>query len=400
MKNGAQVAPFYMENLIVDKNKRYEISSPSGDPWIETDILAFKTPVSKSFTLTVDNLVSANATTTLNVGLFGITDWPDEINPAPDHHVKVALNNIEVADLSADGVVNMTVNAALNAGALINGNNTVKVTVVGDTPFDYDMVAQDRYGVTYPRAFVARNGSLIFEGTGAAFRVDGLTSSSPVVYRVEGSKITQMTALKIAGSTGNFNVTFRGLTTAAKYVVVSAVALPPATPVKPLVNIKTGSAQLLVVSHPNFISGIQPLVDARKAQGYTVKVVDVNDIYAQFSHSNFDPLAIRDYIRFAAANLGTQYVLLVGGDTYDYHNYLGLGSISFIPTLYTRTHELANYSASDPLFTDFERRLLARSRSRSFAGQNNGRFIFCGPEDAAISKCGALAHGRSGSRSR
>ena len=49
------------------------------------------------------------------------------------------------------------------------------------------MVALDSYSVTYPRRFVARNGRLSFTAAGAAFTVDGLTSSQVSVYRVDGN---------------------------------------------------------------------------------------------------------------------------------------------------------------------------------------------------------------------
>ncbi|NIP50827.1 MAG: hypothetical protein GWN81_16125, partial [Phycisphaerae bacterium] len=65
---------------------------------------------------------------------------------------------------------------------------------------------------------------------------------------------------------------------------------------------------------------------------FAVKIVDVEDIYAQYNHGIFDPEPIRDYIKHSAANTGTQYVLLVGADTYDYKKYLNPNSISFIPT--------------------------------------------------------------------
>ena len=111
-------------------------------------------------------------------------------------------------------------------------------------------------------------------------------------------------------------------------------------------------AEYLVISHPAFIDGLQPLIEAREAQGLTVNVVDVNDIYAGYSFGVFDPQAIRNYIAYAAAELGTQSVLLVGGDTYDYRNYLGGGSISFIPSLYGSTGYYARLVPSDTLYVD------------------------------------------------
>jgi hypothetical protein len=111
-------------------------------------------------------------------------------------------------------------------------------------------------------------------------------------------------------------------------------------------------AQYLIISHPDFIDGLQPLVQARRAQGLSVSVVDVTDVYAQYAGGIFDPQAIKDYVAFAAGKLGTQYVLLVGGDTYDYRNYLGRDSLSFIPSLYITTGDLAKFVPVDPLYAD------------------------------------------------
>jgi hypothetical protein len=52
--------------------------------------------------------------------------------------------------------------------------------------------------------------------------------------------------------------------------------------------------------------------------------------------------------------MGSEYVLLVGGDTYDYHDYLGLGTISFIPSLYAPVYEPFRYIPTDPLFAEVD----------------------------------------------
>ena len=102
---------------------------------------------------------------------------------------------------------------------------------------------------------------------------------------------------------------------------------------RPHTDITSGSAQYLMISHPDFRYGLGRLARAREADGLSVMVVDVEDIYAQFGGGIIDPEAIRSYIAYAVENLDTRYVLLVGGDTYDYLDRLGEGSISFIPSL-------------------------------------------------------------------
>ncbi len=94
---------------------------------------------------------------------------------------------------------------------------------------------------------------------------------------------------------------------------------------------------------------------ARKAEGYSVKVVPVDGLYAQYTYQIKDAEAIRSCIADAHANLGTEAVLLVGGDTYDYHDYLGLGSVSFIPSLYAQTDAIVHFAPVDALYADVDR---------------------------------------------
>jgi hypothetical protein len=119
-------------------------------------------------------------------------------------------------------------------------------------------------------------------------------------------------------------------------------------------QIKNGYADYLIIAYPDFIPGLDPLVQARTALGLRVKAVDVNDVYAAFSYGIVDPRAIHDYIAYASRSMGTRYVLLVGGDTYDYFDYLRTGSVSFIPTPYAVTGDLVKYAPADPLLADVD----------------------------------------------
>ncbi len=85
-----------------------------------------------------------------------------------------------------------------------------------------------------------------------------------------------------------------------------------------------------------------------------MKAVDVEAVYTEFNGGIFGPEAIRSYIDYAVNNLGTVHVLLVGGDSYDYHDYIGNSSLSFIPTFYGKVHEFANFAPSDALIADID----------------------------------------------
>jgi hypothetical protein len=154
-------------------------------------------------------------------------------------------------------------------------------------------------------------------------------------------------------------VTFPGSTTASTYRVATADSLahPGITALRvpdELTDVSGGPAEYLVISHRAFLDGLGPLVDARRAQGLSVKVVDVQDVYDRFADGVLDPEAIHDYVTYAARQMGTRYVLLVGGDTYDYHDDLGIGSVSFIPSLYAPTGSIVRFAPVDPLYADVD----------------------------------------------
>ena len=61
------------------------------------------------------------------------------------------------------------------------------------------------------------------------------------------------------------------------------------------------------------------------------------------------------FIDKAVAQMGVQYVLLVGADTYDYKNFLGTGSVSLVPTRYAAYGDIVRYAPADGLYVDRDR---------------------------------------------
>ncbi len=349
----SETAAWYMETATVERDRVYSFASPSGDPWFDTAMMGFTSPLSWTFGLTVDGLVPGAAPASLAVSMWGVTDFP----LAPDHHVQVKLNGAQVADDRFDGLATHQMSAQLPAGALHDGANTLELRLPGDSGTPYDLVHLESYAVTYPRALAARDGRLTFSSAGRFFRVTGLPSPDVVVYRAEGSSLARLAKTEVAADGGGYAVSFGGSGKTATYLVAAAGAFH--TPGMAAVRdgaaaTAAGEARYLIVSHPAFLDSLGPLVAARTAQGLSVRVVNVDDVYARFGHGVFDAQAIRDYVAWAAANLGTEYVLLVGGDTYDYRNFLGSGSISFIPSLYGVTGPFVRYAPADSLYADLD----------------------------------------------
>jgi hypothetical protein len=113
-------------------------------------------------------------------------------------------------------------------------------------------------------------------------------------------------------------------------------------------------ANLVIITRADFSSSLDALKSLRQSQGLSVTVVDVEDIYDEFSFGQKTPYAIRDFLSFAKSNWkkAPQFVLLAGGASFDPRNYLNIGDYDAVPTKLVDT--VVNETASDDFFADFK----------------------------------------------
>ena len=90
-----------------------------------------------------------------------------------------------------------------------------------------------------------------------------------------------------------------------------------------------------------------------RAEGKTVSIISVNDLYDEFNFGERSPYAIRSFLQTATTQWKSapKYLLLMGDASLDPRNYLGLGFFDFVPTKIIVTRELK--TASDDWFSDF-----------------------------------------------
>jgi len=335
---------FYLETATWDENHVYAFYSPTADPWYNTQLRASSGQTAeKTFALAVDNYVAGGGVATLGLNVWGGIDYR--------HHLNISLNGVPLGSAAFKGIKAHSAQVAVPTGVLLQGNNQLTLTLPGDAGDPWDIVDVDRYSLTYPRAFVAKNDLLLFAATGKQFQIRGLSSPDVVVHRQEGNGQWVRLREVTVSSSSPYAATFSGTGQTARYVVAGATRKPQIEVSSADLALAIDPAQLLIVAHSDFIPGLQTLVARRQTQ-YQVKLADVDAVYDQFGDGTVDPTAIQRYIRHAVEKLGTQYVLLVGGDSYDYKNYLGLGGMSFIPSLYAATDDLVRYAPVDPLLAD------------------------------------------------
>ena len=202
-------------------------------------------------------------------------------------------------------------------------------------PGSYDFYL-DWYEFDYWRNFRADGNRLEFntnteprERGKVQYRVENIYNDTIDVYQLNENGIaSRLTGGEVSRVGASHNILFEDTVNRhTRYFVISRSAyrsinaLVP-TPPTPLRN-PSNQADYVVITHPDFADSIQPLVEFRRSQGLTTMVVDVGDIYDEFSDGLFNPLAIQKFLRYAYNGWqqpAPTYVLLVGDAHYDYKN--------------------------------------------------------------------------------
>jgi len=109
----------------------------------------------------------------------------------------------------------------------------------------------------------------------------------------------------------------------------------------------------LIITHRDFAASIGSLKSLRLSQGLSVAVVDVEDVFDEFSYGDKTPQAIKDFLAYAKSSWkkAPRYVLLVGDASLDPKDYLGYGDSDFVPTKLIDTGFME--TSSDDWFVDF-----------------------------------------------
>ena len=203
-----------------------------------------------------------------------------------------------------------------------------------DTPAGEPDFYLDWFEIDYWHTFEASDGLLTFNSeteprrTGRLqYRVTNFHRPNINVYRIrDGSIVAKLSNGQVERKNGNFQITFEdNVTLPTGYVAVEReryAQVDHIAPAKPsVISNPANQADYIIISHSNFINGIQPLAAFRRSQGLSVMVVDIEEVYDQFNHGIFNPIAIQKFLRYAYTHWRTPkptYVLLVGDAHYDY----------------------------------------------------------------------------------
>jgi len=351
-------------NVKLEDQNEFWVSSPDlEDPYAMAVLYATTSATSKTFTLDLPALNTNSGEANFSINLLGGTDT----DAAIDHSVEVVINGTSVEKVQFSGKKAKLVNVDVATSLLKEVGNSIEIVLPLDIDVAYDLVALDSIEVSYPRYLQAQGTPFKVVTNEQHLNVSQLNVGDAVYQSVKGTLVrTGADASSLVVSSANSQ------DASTLFVATGELLKPEVQSIVAEKNITAGEAEYLVISHPSFIDeNLEQLVNLRQGtyttkvvdgQGtYTTKVVDVNQVYTQFGRGVAEASPIQDYIQYAAKELGTKMVLLVGGDTHDYHGYLG-NSVSHIPTLYKVAGGLnvtINHAPSDAAYGDiisFEQR--------------------------------------------
>ena len=288
---------------------------------------------------------SARGDAQLEVALQGTT--------LGDHRVSVIINGHAVSPVVFTGQAQGSLQAPIPQSWLHEGENQVTLaSELGDT----DVSAVDHIQLTYWHSYIADGDSLQFTASAQSqLEVSGF--SNPQIRVVDITDPTHPAAVPdlVSADSTSYNATFSvsGPGVRTLLAVSSAGAGSPAWVVANHPSSWHKAARgydEVIISNAAFTDALQPLVHLRQQQGLSVAVVDVQDVYDEFSFGAKDPGALKNFLARSLQNWQKppRFVLLVGDATFDPRNYLGLGDFDFVPTKFVDTAYLK--TASDDWF--------------------------------------------------
>lgn len=214
----------------------------------------------------------------------------------------------------------------------------------------------DWYEVEYVRRLKAQGGELLFgwptgdDGTGLQagsgtvleFRLEGFAAADgePRIFEVSQG-LRELTGFEYDPETGAvvFHNWYIG-SRPARYIAVQPGRWKhPAAVVRDVQQPRSPEgAEYIIITHAEFAGAARRLADWRSEDDrfgppLTTMVVDVQDLYDEFSGGLLDPSAIRNFVAHAVHNwpIPPVYLTLLGDGTFDYKNNSGLSHTNWVP---------------------------------------------------------------------
>ncbi|MFC2144477.1 C25 family cysteine peptidase [Acidobacteriota bacterium] len=250
----------------------------------------------------------------------------DAFGPESSFSGAVHVNDNYVGDLEGAGTSSGVQSFEFDQAFLHSGANTV--AVIGQQSGFY----VDRMVLAYDRLLHTSVDELALVTTSDdPVSIDGFSMSAVGVFDVSDAfnPILMPVAVTPVPGDASFSVSFTPMTDDGDYLAVSraAVRAPSSIAARSRANLRDfrRQADYVIVTTAELASTAERLAAYRTGLGLEAVVVDVEDIFDDFSFGSRDPAAIQAFVAYAVDHWATppRYLLLAGRGHYDYKDYLG-----------------------------------------------------------------------------
>ncbi|MCF8241891.1 MAG: hypothetical protein K9J16_10925 [Melioribacteraceae bacterium] len=244
------------------------------------------------------------------------------------HALGLSINSTSIYDTTIiDKYEKVVLQASYNSNELLEGNNTFKLHSFA-TEAVLNACIGDWYEIEYPRYLKTYNDTLLFKFPYVAVPTDykvsitNTGSSDYVIWQYKNGYKKFITHRQDESIYFTDNIQSEN-----KYIIKSAekIRKPEFAFYGKIENLGGSNLQAdyLLITHPNFILQANEYAEfIETSYSVSAKVINVNDIYNQFSYGFFNPESIKDFLKITHQNWELPHpenVFLVGGGTYDYH---------------------------------------------------------------------------------
>jgi hypothetical protein len=350
----------FLATVRAENNLLYWSNPPGSlnpDLWYWDLLTATSASISKNYALHLPH-VSASAapatTATVRGSLQGYS-------ASPEHHAKIYFNGTLIQDSIWPARGELTFEVSVPHTALLE-NNTIKVECLLDGGITLNYLLVNWFEVEYQRDDAADSGVARFNGDQAGlwkYQVPGFSNIPAEIWNITQPLAPQ----RIINPTfaGNILTFQQDTALPPDYLAVetgSLLAPDTITAVQSAgLRSTTNGADYILISHPDFLSAVQPLAAYHTNQGLRVQVVNVQDIYNEFGAGTLDPDAIRNFLAYAYANWARpapSFVLLVGDGNYDFKNFKGTNELNYVPPYLASIDPWLGEVAADNLYVAFD----------------------------------------------
>jgi len=347
----ASVPPHFQTTRHMEEDHRYYSSCPSGlddDHWYWDRIRAIGSPASASYTTTLQYVATAPLSATVR-GLF------KGYSADPQHHTRAYLNGHLVDDATWPPQAEYAFEKSVPQFYLIEGTNAISVECPLDGGITLDIVLVNWFEIDYHDTYTVEEDSLFFAGDEAGtwdYHIGGFTTNDIEVFDITDpatpisitGEITSAYTLKFEDTITN-RTEYLALTTAQRLSPMSIEQDVPSD-----MHSTSNGADYIIITHSDFYTDVLPLANRRAAQGLRIMVVDVQDVYDEFSYGIFDPRALKDFLAYTYANWmppAPDYALLVGDGNYDFKDNFGWGEPNYVPPYLADVDDYVGETAAD-----------------------------------------------------